>query len=319
MRLLSVEQIAARLDDAFRLLTGGSRTVLSRHQTLRALIDWSYNLLSPWERTLFLRLSVFAGGFTLEAVEHVCADPRRAENAMNETMGGSLTAADIDPDAVLDLLTQLADKSLINPAEPPEPDPQQAENEPVFEPELRLEVIEERRYRMLETIRQYARDKLHDLGAGLHVRDRHLAYFLLLSEEAEPYLRSAEQAAWLDRLDTELDNLRLALEWSLARRVEEGLRLAAALFWFWHIRGHAREGGEWLVQLLAAGQWPPEQTISPNRRLTRARALITAGFLLQFQSQPELAPPMLEEAVALLRGLGSGRAALAGRGPAVPL
>jgi predicted ATPase/class 3 adenylate cyclase len=282
IRLLSVDQIAARLDDSFRLLTGGSRTVLSRHQTLRALIDWSYNLLSPEEKALFLRLSVFAGGFTLEAAEHVCSD-QLAPGSLAPAQDSPADAL-VDSDAILDLLTQLMDKSLVNPME----DLTEQEN----------------RYRMLETIRQYARDKLHDSGRGVKVRDQHLAYYLLMAEEAEPYLRGGNQVAWFDRLDAELDNLRLALEWSLTGRVDEGLRLAAALLWFWHIRGHGSEGSVWLEQLLAAGQNTAGPDSRPNRRLIRARALIVAGFLTQFQLQAESSLPMLEQAVEILRDLG---------------
>ncbi|MBE0698818.1 MAG: adenylate/guanylate cyclase domain-containing protein, partial [Anaerolineaceae bacterium] len=282
IRLLSVDQIAARLDDSFRLLTGGSRTVLSRHQTLRALIDWSYDLLLPDEKVLFLRLSVFAGGFTLEAAEHVCSD-QLTPDLFAPDKNAPVNVL-LDSDVILDLLTQLVDKSLVIPTE------SLAEKET--------------RYHMLETIRQYARDKLHDSGRGATVRDQHLAYFLLMAEEAEPYLRGANQVAWFDRLDDELDNLRLALEWSLAGRVDEGLRLAASLLWFWHIRGHGNEGSVWLEQLLAAGQNPAGPDSRPNRRLIRARALIVTGFLTQFQLQAESSLPMLEQAVNILRDLG---------------
>jgi predicted ATPase/class 3 adenylate cyclase len=280
VRLLSIDEIAARLDDSFRLLTGGSRTVLSRHQTLRALIDWSYNLLSPDEKALFLRLSVFAGGFTLEAAEHVCSDQIIGDAFDYD----SAADAPIDPDSILDLLSQLVDKSLVIPVDDPGG--------------------KETRYRMLETIRQYARDKLHDSGSGAKVRDQHLVYYLLLAEEAEPYLRSGIQITWLDRLDSELDNLRLALEWSLSGRVDEGLRLAAALLWFWHIRGHGNEGSTWLEQLLNADRDAAGPDARPNRRLIRARALLVAGFLTQFQLEAESSLPMLEQAVEILRGLG---------------
>lgn len=294
VRVLTVEQIAARLDDAFRLLTGGSRTVLSRHQTLRALIDWSYNLLSPDERALFTSLSVFAGGFTLESAENVCADLGTGLRVNTGDAAPSATTG-LDPDAVLDLLTQLVDKSLVIPIEGTAAAP---------EPGTGAET----RYRMLETIRQYARDKLHDLGSGMVVRDRHLAYFLLLAEEAEPYLRRGSQVAWLDRLDVELDNIRLALEWSLARREDEGLRLAAALLWFWHIRGHGREGIDWLKQLLSTGKIAAGSDTPPSHQLIRARALIAAGFLSQFQLQTGQDVALLEEAVGLLRQVGpSGR------------
>lgn len=282
-RVLSVEQISARLDDSFRLLTGGSRTVLSRHQTLRALIDWSYNLLTPEEKVLFLRLSVFAGGFTLEAVEHVCSDTRGPNPPISSD--STLAEVELEADSILDLLSQLVDKSLVIPSE--------GAND------------SETRYRMLETIRQYARDKLHDSGKGASIRDQHLAYFLLLAEEAEPYLRAGDQVIWLDRLDAELDNLRLALEWSLAGRVDEGLRLAAALLWFWHIRGHGSEGLDWLENLLAKGQNQTGLDLTPNRRLIRARALAVAGFLTIFQADAEQSVPLLEKSIDILRGLGT--------------
>ena len=108
------------------------------------------------------------------------------------------------------------------------------------------------RYRLLETIRQYARERLQRRRRGELVRDRHLAYYLLLGEEAEPHLRGRDQVYWLDRMEAELDNLRIVLEWSLAGDMEDGLRLAAALMWFWHIRGYAPEGAEWLERLLEA-------------------------------------------------------------------
>ncbi len=269
VRLLSVDEIAARLDDAFRLLTGGSRTVLSRHQTLRALIDWSYNLLTPDERTLFLRLSVFAGGFTLPAAETICSD-----------------ADALDRASILDLLTQLVDKSLVVPFDGSD-----------------STVGQETRYRLLETIRQYARDRLHDAGSGAIVRDRHLDFYVALADRAEPHLRSGQQIAWLDRLDAELDNIRLALEWALATRVGSGLQLAGALLWFWHIRGHRNEGIAWLRQLVAAPTGSGEGA-DAAAALIRGRALCAAGFLLQFQNQPERSLPLLEEALTCLSTTG---------------
>ncbi len=263
VRVLSVDEIAARLDDSFRLLTGGSRTVLSRHQTLRALIDWSYNLLTPPERTLFLRLSVFAGGFTLAAAESICAD-----------------SAALDRVDILDLLAQLVDKSLVIPVDAA----------PTTAAPTGM------RYRLLETIRQYARDRLHDAGGGSAVRDRHLDYFLRLAEEAEPQLRRGEQVAWLDRLEGELDNVRLALEWSLAARVDDGLRLAGALLWFWHIRGHRNEGIDWVKQLVAA-QGDLDGAGEPERHLIRGRAFLALGFLTQFQNQPDQGQGPLRQAI----------------------
>ncbi len=275
-RVLQIDEIAARLDDTFRLLTGGSRTVLSRHQTLRASIDWSFNLLSAEERALFLRLSVFAGGFTLAAAEAVCAD-----------------AGTLHRGTILDLLGQLVDKSLVIPFE--------------AAPESGGPSESETRYRVLETIRQYARERLHDLGDGGIVRDRHLDFFTHLAEAAEPHLRSTDQVVWLDRLEADLDNLRLALEWSLAAGSDHGLRLAAALFWFWQIRGHRKEGVDWMTQLLAVvpGQADDAQ---PESALLRGKALVTAGVLAKFRSQFDQSRQFLNDAEGWL-----GRAGPAGR------
>jgi predicted ATPase/class 3 adenylate cyclase/DNA-binding CsgD family transcriptional regulator len=209
IRVLSVEQIAKRLDDRFRLLTGGSRTVLERHQTLRAAIDWSYNLLSPDEQILFRRLSVFAGGWTLEAAESVCE-------------GGSFKSED-----VLNLLEQLVNKSLV----------------------ITEEVGHEARYHMLETIRQYTHEKLLEARGVEVIRDKHLAYFVRLVKQAEPELYRSDQGFWFKKLDDELDNIRMALEWALVTNVESGLQIASS--WrFWDARGYIQELGDWLRQLL---------------------------------------------------------------------
>ncbi len=241
VKSLSVEDIAARLHNQFRLLTGGSRTALPRQQTLRALIDWSYNLLTEPERVLLRRLSVFAGGWTLEAAEAVCA-------------GDGIAQAD-----VLDLLAHLVDKSLVSTA--------------TLDGEMDTPTSGAMRYRFLETIRQYARDKLLESDEGERVRDQHLDYFMRLAEEAEPKIRSAEQISWLHRLEAELENVRVALDWSGGgANIEKGLRLAAALDPFWGVRGHQTEGIEILRNLLAR----PEATA---RTLLRARALNTLSML----------------------------------------
>src|SRR5262245_42819181 len=199
VKALPVEKLNERLDDMFRLLTGGSRTALPRQQTLRALIDWSYDLLSPPERALLRRLSVFAGGWTLEAAEAVC-------------VGDGIEGWE-----VLDLLTSLVEKSLV----------------------LYEEGEGEGRYRLLETVRQYARDRLLEAGESEAAREQHCDWFLALAEEAEPQLW--REVAWVERLEREHDNLRTALEWCAASSPETGLRLAGALHWFWHIRGHFTE------------------------------------------------------------------------------
>jgi non-specific serine/threonine protein kinase len=205
--VLAVEQIAARLDGCFRLLATGSRTALPRHRTLRATIDWSHELLSEEERALFRRLSVFAGGFTLEAVEAVCA------------------SEGIEEDEVLDLLSHLVDKSLV----------------------VVQERGGEARYRLLETVRQYGHEKLLESEAAEAIRGRHANFFLTLAEEAEPKLKGAQSRLWLERLEIEFDNLRAALRWAAdAGEVETLLRLAGALWWFWLRNGHLSEGRRWL-------------------------------------------------------------------------
>ena len=212
VKMLSVEQISKRLDDRFRLLTGGARTALPRQQTLRALIDWSYDILSDNERLLLQRLSVFAGGWTLEAAEDVCAGDG------------------IESYEVLDLLTQLINKSLVVVIE-------QSQSG-------------ETRYRMLETVRQYAREKLLEAGGSEIIRQRHLAYFVKLVKQAEPELYRSNQAFWLNKLDDELDNLRMAMEWALTIDTESGLRIAALPWRWWDMHGYFRELGEWLSQFL---------------------------------------------------------------------
>ncbi len=217
-RVFPPEEIAARLDDRFKLLTGGSRTALERHQTLFALIEWSHNLLSEPERVLLRRLSVFAGGCSFQAAEAVCGD------GLNDDM--------------LDLLTHLVDKSLVAV---------EAETEAA-------------RYRLPETIRQYARDKLYEAGEAENIRDHHFDFFLRFAETAEPKLRSAEQIEWLARVDTEHDNLRNALAWSLeSGKSESALRLAGALGYFWELRG-VGEGYKWLNDALALAEREPSET-----------------------------------------------------------
>ncbi len=228
LRGLSIEHLAARLDQRFRLLTGGSRAALARQQTLQATVDWSYSLLNTAEQTLFNRLAVFAGGFTLEAAEEVCA-------------GGPIATEE-----VLDLLLRLVDKSLVV-AEGSAGD------------------IE--RYRLLETLRQYGRERLLAAGEADDLYARHLAHYHALAEEAELALFGPEAVHWIDQLDAEQMNLRQALRWTLdAGAVQEGLRLAAALAEYWHLRGYMGEGEQWLGGLLAL----PEAV---SRTTVRARAL----------------------------------------------
>jgi predicted ATPase len=273
VKMLKVEQIAARLDDRFRLLTGGSRAALPRQQTLRALIDWSYDLLSASECALLRRLSVFAGGWTLEAAEKVAGDWGLGTIEHSPVPNPQPLA----PEEVLDLLTQLVNKSLV-----------------VVEREL----DQEGRYRLLETIRQYAREKLFESHEQEMARDQHLAFFQQLAEEAEPKLQGSEELAWMKRLETEHDNLRAALNWALENettRTEAGLRLAGALYWFWHLGFHFSEGLEWLTRLLATRN---SQTAPAA---VRAKALTGTGWLMAVHLARGETPINAAEALALLQ------------------
>jgi non-specific serine/threonine protein kinase len=213
VKVLSPEQIVARLDDRFRLLTGGSRSALPRQQTLRALIDWSYDLLEDGERTLLQRLSVFSGGWTLEAAEAVCAD---------ET---TLEAWDI-----LDYLSNLIDKSLVV-----------MEDDQSSAP----------RYRLLQTVHHYASERHRETGDD-QTAARHRDWYLDIAEKAEVELQGAGQAEWLNRLEAENDNLRAALTHALKTAPAAGLRASGALWRFWTVRGHFTEGRDWLDRLLRA-------------------------------------------------------------------
>ena len=262
VRSMALEEINQRLDQRFSLLTGGPRTALPRQQTLRSLIDWSYDLLNATEQALFCRLALFSGGWTLEAAEQVCG-------------GDSVDI--VEATLVLDLLTSLTDKSLV--------------------------LAEERsgttRYRLLETVRQYARDRLLDSGAAGTWRDRHLAYFLAVAKAAEPHLTGADQKAWLDRLETEHDNFRSALTWSSAAGSDSasGLALAGALFQFWNVRGFFGEGYGVLSGLLA--REPTAQAAE-----TRAKAVHAAGVMAWRQGDYPVAWKLHEESLAIRRTLG---------------
>ncbi|WP_167538791.1 BTAD domain-containing putative transcriptional regulator [Microbispora catharanthi] len=204
LRTMSVDQLARRLDDRFLLLTGGSRTALPRHKTLRAVVDWSWDLLTEAERRVLRRLSVFSGGTSLEAAERVCGD---------EAFAG---------EQVLDVLTALIEKSLLLA---------DGEGTP--------------RYRMLDTIREYAAHRLAEAGETESARRAHLAYFTELAETADPHLRRAEQLEWLARLEAEHDNISAALRGAIAEGwAQEAMRLVGAAGWYWYLGGHRAEGTE---------------------------------------------------------------------------
>ena len=265
VKVLSLDQLAKRLDDRLQLLTGGSRTASARQQTLRGTIDWSHDLLSDPERTFFRRLSVFRGGFTLEAAEAVCAadaaeagaaEPGGAESRNAE----SKDAADaLDVVDVLDLLGDLVDKSLV-----------QVDDHGTAV-----------RYHMLESIRQYARERLLAAGEAVGVRERLLRWCAALAQAADPALRGPDEAAWSERLEKEHDNLRAALDWVApvlqspmklvrpqaegpsaaipAELAADGLALGGNLSYFWQQHGYVTEGRERLEALIAlpqAGAYP---------------------------------------------------------------
>jgi predicted ATPase/DNA-binding CsgD family transcriptional regulator len=260
-RVLTPEQISARLEASFRLLSGGGRQALARHATLRAATDWSHDLLSAEEKSLFARLSAFAGGFSLVAAEEVGS-------------GGGIARNE-----VLDLLEKLVDRSMVT--------------------------FEEKgggaRYRLLETLRQYASEKLSEAEEAERVRRRHMLYFLRLAEEAEPELKGAHQETWLGRLEREHDNFRAALSWALERdEAELALRMSGALGEFWYLSGHLSEGRRWLEAALAGEDGGPDAA--------RARALTWAGamrWITREHDDYERLTDLGEEGLALYRRLGN--------------
>jgi non-specific serine/threonine protein kinase len=260
VKVLSIAQIAARLDNCFKLLGTGSRTVLPRHQTLRATIDWSYDLLPVDERTLLCRLSVFAGGFTLEAAEEICAYEK------------------ITTEDVLSLLSHLVDKSLVVVTQPVEDS--------------------QRRYRLLETVRQYTNEKLLEAEGTPSIRNRHAGFFLNLAEEAEPHINTSERSNWLARLDRERDNLRAALGYTIEfGETQRALRLIGSLTWYWFHSGYWSEGRGWITQTLSL----PEAT---ERTALRAKSLFGEGLLAWTMGDRRTARAQLEESADICRELG---------------
>ena len=244
VKVLSADELLARLDRRLPLLTAGARDAPARQRTLRATIEWSYELLDEDERRLFTRLAVFAGGWTLDAAEQVC-------------------------NADLDVLQSLADKSLIR--------------------------SEDGRFRMLETIREYALERLEESGELEQLRARHADHFVQLGLRAEPELTGAEQHIWLERLASDNENLRAALEWCAIARPAEGLRLASALVLFWFNRSLYRDGLHWLEQMLA--------TTEDDATTARAGALWGAGLLWALVGDAVQAAPRLDKGLALARRL----------------
>jgi non-specific serine/threonine protein kinase len=265
VRVLPPRQLLVRLDDRFRLLTGGGRTAPPRQQTLRATVEWSYALLDDAERQLFGRLAVFAGGFSLEAAEAV----------------GTAPGDGLEPAGVLDQLTRLVDQSLV-----------------VAE----AAADGTARFRLLETLRQYAQERLAAGGGSAAARDRHAAYYLALAEASRPPFAEHHDRAWLARLEREHDNLRAALAWTqpgggAPGEPETGPRLAGALWRFWWQRGHFAEGLGWLERMLRVPAGPA----------VRATALGGAGVLAFFHGDLTRAAAHYEASLALARASGDRR------------
>lgn len=257
VNVLAVEQIATRLDDALRLLVTDSRTAPIRQQTVRAALDWSYELLGKEERRLLGRLSVFAGGWTVDAAGAVGAEP------------------ETETEDVLDILSMLVDKSLV----------------------LVEESRGEARYHLLETVRQYATERLDVSGEAQQARRRHAHFFLAFANEADEGLRGPDQAAWVERAECEYPNLRAALEWSLEAEPETALKLAGPLGHYWYAHGHIAEGRVWLEATIA-------QTAGVETA-ERARALQNTGILAEKCGLHDRATELYEEALALWRQMGS--------------
>jgi predicted ATPase/DNA-binding XRE family transcriptional regulator len=264
---LSPEQIAARLDERFRLLTGGSRAALPRQQTLRATLDWSYDLLTEAERRLLNRLSVFAGGWRLEAAEVVCADERIVQKD------------------VLGLLANLVGKSLVLA--------DQAGSDG-----------DAKRYRLLETVRQYARERLLEMGEAKAMHERHAAYFLAFGEPTAvdvelPLASLVPSAHRFDALEYELDNLRAAIRWWIeSKDVERAIQCAGVLFPIWFRRGYATEGHALLEEILAL---PP----APGSPAIRHRVLPIYARLALHHGEHVLALEIFEELVAAYQSAGN--------------
>ncbi|HET9973866.1 MAG TPA: BTAD domain-containing putative transcriptional regulator, partial [Streptosporangiaceae bacterium] len=234
LRTMSLEQLASRLDDRFRLLTSGSRTARPRHRTLRAVVDWSWELLSGAERMVLRRLSVFSGGASLEAAERVCADGAFEPGACEQEQ---VEEEQVEPEQVLELLTALTEKSLLVAAGGSVP-----------------------RYRMTGTIREYAGQRLAEAGEADLARQAHLRYFTELAETADPHLRRAEQLDWLATLEAEHDNIGAAMRGALAAgEAQAAMRLAGGAGWYWWLGGHKAEGLELLTAAATApGEVPDE-------------------------------------------------------------
>jgi predicted ATPase len=283
--LLGAEQLAARLSDRFGLLSAGSRTAPRRHQTLRALIDWSYELLAPPERALLRRLAVFAGGWTLEAAEAVGSEGPSPSAALpgqvaeeDERGDAGAPAASPERRRVVDALGRLVDKSLV----------------------LAEDDAGARRYRLLETVRQYAAEKLRDAGELAEARNRHRDWYLALSDAASPELNGPRHGEWMWRLSAEHDNLRAALAWCLESPdgAEVGLRLVTNVGWYFVSARQFGEGCRWLDAFLAR---------MPQRDALRARALEAVARIRLHDGDVPATRDRAEELLSLAAEVGDAR------------
>lgn len=259
-RVMPLEEISSRLSDRFRLLTGGSRSAMPRQQTLEALIDWSYDLLTEKEKILLRRLSIFMGGWILEEAEIICSN------------------SILSREEIMDILTRLVDKSLIS-----------ADTK-----------ARETRYGMLETIRQYARNKLIQSGEIEEFRNRHLTYFADFCTSISKELWRSDQVKWMDRLEEEHDNLRAALEWSMYEgcgedHVVAGMQIATSIFVFWLVRGYWSEGLQWMLKIY---EIPSIDKITEN---VKSRLIYSIGFLTKEIGDIHSAKDYFEEALDLAR------------------
>jgi len=277
LTMLSPAALLARLERGMPLLTRGARDLPERQQTLRNTLAWSYELLSEREQQLFQRLSVFEGGFTLEAVQAVCVFDAASTVSSPEADDGA---------AVLEQLAQLLDKSLLQ-----------------AQPGTAPRGYPEPRFSMLETIHEYAQEQLEASGEAASVQQRHADYFVRLAEQAEPYMFSPERDIWMERLDREEANLRAALAWSKADRnaIQTGLRLVGALSFYWFLLGYLHEGRTWLEGML-------ERTDGTDRSVARGKALLGAGWQAWAEGDYEAASPLAEESLSILREKGDKRA-----------
>jgi predicted ATPase/class 3 adenylate cyclase len=258
IKMLPPKAMLQRLGSRLKLLTGGARDLPERQRTLRGAIEWSFALLDEGEQVLLARLAVFSGGRTLEAIEATCD-----------------AEGDLPVDA-FEGVSSLVDKSLLRQEEGPNAEP---------------------RFVMLETVHEFAREKLEQSGEAEQIKRVHAEYFLTLAEEADPELKGANQLEWLERLEAEHDNIRAALSWALERKeAEVALSLGGALWWFWSVRGYHSEGRRWLEQALAMG--------GRGSAEVRAMALAGAGGLAMEQGDLDRGQGVCEEGLELLANEG---------------